>query len=172
MTVITTGHPRAQCVDLRASFPGRFRFAFEDSYQAERSDLRKVEAAWLTVIPCRHGARIFPWGGRQLAAYCTAARARMLEQVPGVRVAQGGPRCPEAVLTFDVDLLDRVADVLGARRPRRLTDEQRAACSARLAHWRAVHGAAENPHVRPAPASLDSTIGASDVFADVDGGRA
>ena len=170
MTVVTTGHPRAQCVDLRATFAGRFRFGYEESYQAERPDLRKAEAAWLTIIPCRVGARIFPWGGRTLAAYCTAAKARTLDQIPGVAMVQGGPRCPEATLTFDVDLLDRVADVLGARRPRHLSDEQRAVCSARLRVFAAARREARGPNVRRAPASRDSTIGAPDVFADVDRG--
>jgi len=162
---LTSGHPRAQCVDLRASFPGRFRFAYDEAYQAERSDLRKVEAPWLTLIPCKAG-RVFPWGGRRLAAYCKAgaAKRRELEAVPGVSAVQGGQGYPEIMVTFDVDRIEAVAAVLGARRPRRLSPERRAAAIERLrAH--------QFPARQGPPASLDSTIGVSDVFADVDGGQ-
>lgn len=157
---LTSTHPRAQCVDVRAVFAGRFRFAYDEAYQAERSDLRAVESAWLTIIPCRHG-RIFPWGGRRLGAYCTAGKRRTLEMIPGVTVVQGGRGCPDATVTFDVDLLDQVAAVLGARRPRRLSDEQRARFVADGARYR-FRPQRTGDGAGVAPEALDSTIGLSD----------
>jgi hypothetical protein len=50
-------------------------FEWDESYAAERLEFRAVEAPWLTVIPGRVG-RIFPWGGRLLAAYTTVRSAR------------------------------------------------------------------------------------------------
>jgi len=126
--VLTTHHPIAQCVDLRATFAGRFRFAWDESYEAERPEFRAVEAPWLIIIPGRHG-RIFPWGGRRLAAYSASRTARRaLEAREGVTVAQGGASCAEVIVTFDVSLIDAVAAIVGSKQPRkRLTPDQRAA---------------------------------------------
>lgn len=125
--VLTTTHPVAQCVDLRATFKGHFRFTWDPAYAAERPDFRTVEAPWLTRIPCRAGF-ICPWGGRRLAAY-SRSRRRALQALPGVTVVQGGALggqlCPEVIVTFDVSLIEAVAELLGARRPRVLSPEQR-----------------------------------------------
>jgi hypothetical protein len=159
--ILTTTHPRAQCLDLRATFGRRFRYVWDESYAAERSDFRRVEAAWLTVIPCRFG-RIFSWGGRQLAAYCTAGAStrRRLAGLSGTTVVQGAILgCPEIVVTFDVEMIERVAAVMQAKRPRRLSDEQRAVCVARLAALRAARQTIENPHVEAAGEARGTTIG-------------
>jgi len=122
--VLTTTHPRAQCVDLRATCAGAYRLVWDPAYAAERPDFRAVEAPWLTRIACRFGW-IAPHGGRRLAAYSTTRR-RPLAAWPGVTVAQGGPGCPEVLVTFEVDALPGVADLLGASRPRRISDAARA----------------------------------------------
>jgi hypothetical protein len=158
---LTSTHPRAQCVDLRATFGRRFRYAWDASYAAERSDFRAVEAPWLTVIPCRFG-RIVPWGGRRLAAYCRAGamKRRELEALPGMTIVQGGgPGCREVVVTFDVDLIDQVAAVLQAKRPRPpLSARQLAVLAAGRRPPFPARAAVENVSSR-AP---DSTIGLSD----------
>ena len=46
--VLTSDHPIAQCVDLRASFRGLFRFAWDDTHGAERPDYGESK---------RHGSR-------------------------------------------------------------------------------------------------------------------
>ncbi len=93
-----------------------------------------MEAAWLTIIPCRFG-QIFPWGGHVLAAYSTSRR-RALAALPEVTVAQGGSvgnaHAPEVIAIFDVALIDAVATCLEARRPRQLSPEERARRAARL----------------------------------------
>jgi hypothetical protein len=122
--VLTTDHPIAQCVDLRATFAGQFRFGWDEAYAAERPDLRTREAAWLTIIPCRFG-HIFPHGGRRLAAY-TTSRRRALAALPGVTVAQGGVGCPEVIVTFEVEAIAAVAELLQARRPRQVSPETKA----------------------------------------------
>ncbi len=89
--ILTTDHPVAQCVDLKATFGTRYRYEWDEAYSAERPEYRAVEAPWLTIIPCKFG-RIFPWGGRTLAAYCDAGgmKCRELQNLPGVAVGQGG----------------------------------------------------------------------------------
>lgn len=120
--VVFASHPVAACVDLRATFTGRFRFTWDESYHAERPGRRKLEAAWLTRIACRYGF-IAPHGGRRLVAY-TTTRRRALAALQGVTVHQHGER--EMSVTFDVAEIESVAHVLGARRPRRVSDDTRA----------------------------------------------
>ena len=115
-------------MDLRATFPGQFRFAWDEAYLAERPDSRRTEAAWLTIVPCCFG-KIFPWGGRRLAAY-SRSRRRRLASLPGVTVVQGGTvgrfTAGEVLATFDVDLIVAVADLLKARRPVKVSPAERA----------------------------------------------
>ena len=146
--ILTTNHPRAQCVDLRQTFAGRrFKFAWDEAHRVERPEFRKVEAAWLTTIPCRAGT-IYPHGARHLAALCTAGAPtrRALEALVCVTVTQGGgPRCPEVIVTFDVADFDTVAAIMQPRRQRRLSPEQRAAASAKLQAYKFCPG---HTHVR------------------------
>ena len=81
--ILTSDHPVAQCVDLRKTFGDRYRYEWDPAYEVERPEYRSIEAPWLTRIPCRHG-RIFPWGDRQLAAYCAAGavKRKELEALP------------------------------------------------------------------------------------------
>ncbi len=136
--VMTTNHPICQCVDLRQTFPGQYRFGWDEAYRAERSEFRAVEAPWLTIIPCKFG-KIYPHGGRKLGAYCNAggAKRKELEALPCVQVTQGGGAdCPEVIVTFDVADIELIADVLKARHPRRYSAQRRAALGARLARVR------------------------------------
>lgn len=61
--VLTTNHPKAQCVDLKATFGKRFKYCWDEAYAAELPELRKGEGPWLVQIPGRYGY-VFPWGGR------------------------------------------------------------------------------------------------------------
>ena len=127
---LTTRHPVAQCVDLRATFAGVFRFAWDEAYAAERPEFRAIEAPWLTVIPCRRG-HIYPYGGRLLAAG-TRDNPRLepqLERLPCVSWKHGR-------LVFDVADIETVAAVMGARRPRRVSEFERG----RLRALSARHG--------------------------------
>jgi hypothetical protein len=146
--ILTTDHPRAQCVDLRRTFAGcPFKFAWDEAYHVERPDHRRIEAAWLTTLPCRVGT-IYPHGGRRLAALCTAGAPtrRALEALACVTVRQGGgPGCPEVTVTFDVADFGTVAAIMQPRRRRRLSPEQRAEASARLQAYKFRPG---HKHVR------------------------
>ena len=113
------------CVDLRAMFAGRFRFAWDPSYTAERAERRSAAATWLTRIPCRFGF-IALHGGRRLLAY-TTTRRRALVALRCVTVHQEGEG--EVLVTFDVADIDAVAHVLRARRPRQVSAATRARLS-------------------------------------------
>lgn len=119
------------CINLRDRFGDRFRVSHEESYAAERSEFRSAEEPWLQIIHCRHG-HIVPWGGDLLAVSTNrrgplAARIRTL---PGLEVVQDGSDGLTA--TFTADRFDEVADIMGAKRRRRLSPEQRAAAVERL----------------------------------------
>jgi hypothetical protein len=103
-------------------FRGRFRFGWDPAYYAERPDFRQIESPWLTRVRCRHGF-IGPHGGRRLMA-STTRRRRALTALPNVTPHQVGEG--EVVVTFDVANIEAVAEVLGAYRPRRLSDATRA----------------------------------------------
>lgn len=120
---IVASHPMAACLDLRAMFAGVFRFTDDPSLEAELSDRRGIERAWLTRIPCAAGGFIAPAGGRELIAF-TRTRRRALRALRGVRVCQDSG--DEVIARFDVADLETVATALGAKRRRRLSDAQRA----------------------------------------------
>ena len=121
--VLTTNHPICQCVDLRQTFSGQYRFEWDEAYNVERPEFRAIEAPWLTIIPCKFG-KIFPWGRRLLAAYCPAGGAKRNEllRLDCVKVAQGGGS--EVVVTFDVADIDQVAAVMRPRRRRQHSAEE------------------------------------------------
>ncbi len=159
--VLTTTHP-TPCVDLRTTFAGQFRFAWDPSYEAERPDRRAIEAPWLTVIPGKHG-KIFPWGGRLLAAYSNTRGVRtVLEALEGATVRQGGGECREVIVSFDVDLIETVAAILGSKRPRTPpTPEQRTAIIERTRAFRFKRG-------RPGENSTSTTPDSTNAPADED----
>ena len=117
--VLTTDHPVCQCVDLRQTFGTRYPYGWDPAYQTETPAGRKVERAWLTIIPCKYGL-IAPHGGRRLAAYSDAGpvKRHQLEALSCVEVTHGGGKCPEVIVTFDVADIEQVATVLKARKPR------------------------------------------------------
>lgn len=137
--LLTTDHPTRQCVDLRQTFGTTYRYHWDPSYHAETPAGRKVEQAWLTTIPCKHGS-IAPHGGRRLSAYCDAGpvKRRAVERLGCVAVSQGGGECPEIIVTFDVNDIEQVAEVLKARRPRVYSPGEQAKRRKRLAEARAT----------------------------------
>ena len=90
---------------------------------AERTDRGNAERAWLTRIPCANGGFIAPAGGRQLMAFATVEASPAL-LLPCVRIQRES--ADEAIAIFDAAHLETVAGVLGAKRRRRLSNDQRA----------------------------------------------
>lgn len=150
--VMTTDHPRAQCIDLRATYGRAFRYTMDPSFDAERPEFRAVEKPWLTRIACRKG-HICPWGGRDLAATSSRRLTRQrLMALPFATVNQSGDA--ETTVVFDAQYFDEVAAIMGARRRRpRATEAQRAVLAA---------GRAKSPLIR----RRESTQGATNATED------
>jgi len=133
--VYDTKH-RTPCLNLRESFKGEFKFGWDEAYHAERPEFRAYEAAWLTIIPGKFG-KVFPWGGRRLAAYCTAGVAKRVQLAELGVIKQGGAEAidrhsfSDVIVVFEPEQLEAVAEVLKLRRPRKaLNDKQRAVLAA------------------------------------------
>jgi hypothetical protein len=165
--IVFASHPVVACVDLRATFAGRFRFTWDESYYGERPDRRKVEAPWLTRIPCRFGF-IAPHGRRRLMAY-TTTRRRALAALPCVTVHQQGRG--EVAVTFDVADIDVVATMLVAKRPRRISDAMRTRLRRQgfQPHTGSISGArSHDPSKVGGEAPWDDLEGSSAAFSDLD----
>ena len=146
--ILTTDHPVCQCVDLEATFGNkRYRYSRDPAYEAETPAGRKREAEWLTRLECKYG-RIFPWGGRTLAAHSAAgsAKRRELERLGCVEpVHPSGKGCIAVMVLFDVADIDAVAQVLQPRKRPVYSPEEKARRQARL------------DAVRPGPKRAKST---------------
>src|SRR5215813_13201178 len=61
------------CIDLRAwAKAHRYRYRFEESYQAESDPHVKGDSRWFVEIVCQRGL-IYPAGGLDLAAFTESA---------------------------------------------------------------------------------------------------
>jgi hypothetical protein len=86
-------------------------------------DEPRLARPWLWQVPCRYG-HVCVWSTDALAAYCRANRLRpRLLAVPGARAVQLGDR--ECTIVFPAAELGTVTGILGARRRRVLSPEQR-----------------------------------------------
>jgi hypothetical protein len=107
----------AGCVDLRVwAKAHRYRWRFEESYQAENDAHVRGDGRWFVEIPCKHGV-IYPKGGQVLLAYASRGVKRHLAEL--------GLECHQTdgdaeVFRFSVDRLDEVAAILKPRKRRTL----------------------------------------------------
>jgi hypothetical protein len=106
-------------IDLKRLASDKYRVELDPS----ADDSPRDERPWLWRITCKYGF-VGVHGPDTLLAHCNAARviARLLA-VPDVAPRQIGGG--EVNCSFPPDRLDAVAEVLGARRRRRLSEEQR-----------------------------------------------
>jgi hypothetical protein len=137
------------CVDLRElARVRRWRWRFEESYQAERDPETRGDGRWYVEILCHRGL-IYPWGEQDLLVY-TATRGvkeLLLALDPAVRMHQHGDT--EAVVRFPEALLDRVAEIM---RPRTSGSRTPPSAEARARGLRAIAERRAN-HVIKAPES-------------------
>jgi hypothetical protein len=118
-------------IDLKAlAFDGRYQIDLDPSADQEP----RSEWPWLWRIPCRHGF-IGVHSADRLLAHCHSSRiAPRLLAVPDVIAKQVGDR--EVNCVFPPERLHDVAEVLIARRKRRLSAAQRDRVVAALRpHW-------------------------------------
>jgi hypothetical protein len=115
----------------------RLRTTWDESFHAERPEFRREVAGKLVRIPCDGDDFIKPYGDH-LAAYVASGNrhgfeaklSRFLAIPTAKRLAVGEL---DGFIAFDVADLDAVAKMLGARRKRVLTPEQREKALATLA---------------------------------------
>lgn len=111
--------------DLRALAGERYRVRDDGT-----SDPVRSERAWCLEIPGRHGA-IYPLGANgDLGVWTSSARIAARLAALGLRLVQGGE---ESAYRFPPARLEQVAELIQARKRRRLTAEQAQAAAARLA---------------------------------------
>jgi len=120
------------CIDLKATFGGRFKWRYGPSYYAEHGDGAWVEDPWLIVLLCQNGV-ILPWGENNLAAASRTkgSIAKRLKDLPFTKVVQNGD--DGITVTFDVAHFEQVAEIMRPRKRRRLSPEQKAKSIERLA---------------------------------------
>ena len=136
-----------KCIDLKTL--GKFRIEHESGKRG-RDDL------WLLVIPCRHG-HIYPHGGDRLgfASRCRGPVANKVAALPGARIEQEAG--DGLNVSFPVEMFGRVARIVGAKRQRTMTAEQRTAAAERLARFR--FPTADNGHTLPPSGRSDGVVG-------------
>jgi hypothetical protein len=101
------------CIDLRPwARTNRYRFRFEESYQAEAPEHRG-DGRWYIQVPCRHGL-IYPFGGDTLLAYANRGIKRHIQTLEGVTHHQHDG--DNEVFKFPAGLLDQVAAILKPKR--------------------------------------------------------
>lgn len=125
-------------INLKKRFGKQYRVRHEESLQAENSEFRTEEEPWLQIILCQRG-HIYPYG-EELLAVSTDHRGKTSNKImslPYVKVLQEGDDGINA--TFPAKHFDEIAKIMGARRKRQMSPEQRAASMERLAKYGFQH---------------------------------
>ena len=117
-------------IDLKKLAEGKYKISLDESYEADQGGKE-----WYYRIACRYG-HVYTHGENTLGAYVKGRyMVPKVRAIPGTKIHQNGDG--EATFLFPPELLDQIAEVLGARKSRpKLSEEQRAACSERLAPFR------------------------------------
>jgi hypothetical protein len=132
-------------LDLRALFGDRHRITHDESAEGRHDP-------WMAQIPCAgKGVTIHPHGGDVLAVEVNGRPgvAKALAEL-GLAVHQDGGRGSDMTFLFPVERFEEVALIVKPRRRRKLTPEQRQACSERLAGYQ--FQAARHGDLEPLPA--------------------
>lgn len=117
--------------NLKADYGHIYRVRFEESYYAERSEFRSEDVPWLMIIPCHKG-----WGhicvrAEDRIAWCSDRRVsksasyfRELMAIPGAKIEQDGE--DGINISFPVEHLDRIAEIVKAKRRKKFSEEHKA----------------------------------------------
>ena len=107
-------------IDLKEQFGDRFKITLDESATVDTDREAKL---WFQRIPCNRGF-ISVHGPDTLAGFTNRSKiVAKLVSIPGVRVHQQGDA--EARVLFGPEILEAVADVLQARRRRRVSEATR-----------------------------------------------
>lgn len=113
-------------VNLCERFENHYLIDYEESYEAEHGNCSRVDEPSLQIIPCKHG-HIFPWAGDLIAASTNKSGkiANKLRSMDCCKIEQDGD--DGVTVSFHVDDLEPVAEVIRPRRRRSLSPERRQA---------------------------------------------
>ena len=118
------------CVDLWRMFGDDYKITTDPAYEPTGINTSKLDP-WYFTIPCKYGV-IWPYGRQQLAI-CIDYHDQIANRVralPGVWVLLDGDR--EKTFVFDVQMFKQVAAIVKPRKRKKLSSEQKNACSDRL----------------------------------------
>jgi len=109
---------------------GRWKVSLEESWAAEKPEIRKPDRRWYQQIECRKGGFIFFFSDSPptLALFLNNRphiAKQILQEVPGTRLDLEADK--EVVIHFPPEALHQICELAGGRRKRVLTEEQRAA---------------------------------------------
>ncbi len=118
-------------IDLKKFAGVRYRMVLDESAELDTDHESRL---WYYRIPCKYGF-IAVHGPKTLSASTNRRiMAGRLATLPGVKVRQRGDS--EVTVTFPPDCLDAVANLLQAKRRRRLSDAHKASLAASNAEFR------------------------------------
>jgi len=109
----------------------RYKIALEESWNHEDPEVRSRDRIWYEQIPCWGGAFISVYSLTPLTLKLWIPRPKKARMIWEVIKGAAGVRADfhfdgEAEIYFLLDSLPQVADLAGARRRRRLSEEEKA----------------------------------------------
>jgi hypothetical protein len=121
-------------IDLKATYGMTYRVVLEETAAIEGQT--REDRLWLYRIPCKGKDHIYVHGTATLGGYCGRSKKirDRLKAIPGVKVHQDGDR--ECIVIFPPEVLPQVAEVLGAKKRRQLSEEHRQRLSESNARYR------------------------------------
>lgn len=112
-------------IDLKLLSHRKYKVRLDESYEAEQGGKE-----WYFQIPSRKKHHIYVHGENLLGVFIFGKHTRKkIQAIPGIKPHQIGDN--EATFLFQPELLDQVAEAIGARKSRpQLSEEHKAALSA------------------------------------------
>jgi len=117
-------------IDLKQLAHRKYKIRLDESYEAEQGGKE-----WYYQIFCRKG-HVYVHGEGTLGAYVKGGKmVSKVRAIPGTKIHQNGDG--EATFVFPPELLDQVAEAIGAyKRRREMSEEAKVAYAERLAEFR------------------------------------
>jgi hypothetical protein len=108
----------------------RYKISLDESWYHERSEVRSADRIWYERIHCKKGAVISVYSLDSMIFQLWTDRVKNARIVWGAIKDAPGVQADfhfdsEAVLRFPLELLQQVAEMAGARRKRRLSEEEK-----------------------------------------------
>jgi len=117
-------------INLANLMANRYKTALEESWHHERPEVRTPDRIWYEQIPCLGGAFISVYSLTPLTLRLWIPRPKMARMIWEAVKGSAGVRADfhfdgEAEIYFPLEVLPQVAALAGARRRRRLSEEEK-----------------------------------------------